>query len=54
LIAVDVGADNLNKMIKTVGAPEPSMLITMGTLVSIGVAYTRRKRKQRNEIDDIE
>lgn len=46
MLAVDVGSANVNQMVKTVGAPEPSTILTLTTFLAVGAGLARRRKRQ--------
>lgn len=46
IVALDIGAANVQNVIKTVGAPEPTTFVTLAAFVALGARLRRRGRSE--------
>jgi hypothetical protein len=44
IVAIDIGAENIEKIVKTIGAPEPGACVSLLTFLVVAAEYRRRRK----------
>lgn len=44
IVAIDIGEENVEKLVKTIGAPEPGAFVSLITFLGVAVEFRRRRK----------